>query len=442
MMAEATFQFPRGFLWGTATAAHQVEGRNTNNNWYVWEQEGHILQDQECGLACDWWGGRWKEDFDRAVQAGQNAHRFSIEWSRIQPAPDRWDEDALDYYREMLRGLYDRGMTPLVTLHHFTDPIWVMEKGGWENEDTVHHFQAYVEKVVSALKEYTTTWCTFNEPNVYTTMGYLMGDFPPGKQDLGSAFRVMTNLVKGHAAAYRAIHKIQVEARVGLVVNYRDMIPHRSWFPLDQLVTGVQSRTYNDFFPKAAETGKLHFPFQRSTVPEAKGTQDYLGINYYTRDRVAFSLQAREELFGKRFYDPDALLSETGFIAHKPEGLYEALQWGTQFDVPLIVTENGVDDSKGELRPRYLAEHVHQIWRALNHNWPIEGYFHWTLVDNFEWERGWSQRFGLYELDVETQVRSRRPSADFYEEICKNNALSSRMVAEHAPAASEILFPG
>ncbi|MBS1249856.1 MAG: Beta-glucosidase A [Chloroflexi bacterium] len=441
-MAQATFKFPKDFMWGTATASHQVEGRNTNNNWYQWEQEGHIIPGHTCGLACDWWGGRWREDFDRAAEGGQNAHRLSLEWSRIQPTPDRWDEDALDYYRQVVRGLHERGMRPMVTLHHFTDPLWITEQGGWENEKTVGHFQAYVEKVVTALKEYVTFWCTINEPNVYATMGYLMGDFPPGKGDLGSAFQVMTNLLKGHAAAYHAIHKIQAEAEVGLVVNYRGMVPHRAWFPLDKLVAGLQSRTYNDFFPHAATTGKLKFPFKTLTVSEAQKTQDFLGINYYTQDRVSFSLLAVKELFGKRFFDPQDEVSETGFIANHPSGMYDAIKWGRQFNVPLIVTENGVEDSTGKLRPRYLIEHIHQIWRGLNHNWPVKGYFHWSLVDNFEWERGWTQRFGLWELDIETQTRTPRPSAELYAEICQNNALSSQMVEEYAPEVLEKLFPG
>src|ERR1700690_558034 len=155
-MPEATYHFPRGFLWGTATAAHQVEGNNTNNNWWKWEQDGHT--DSKSGLACDWWGGRWREDFDRAVETNQNAHRFSIEWSRIQPAPDRWDEDALERYRMMARGMVERGIMPMVTLHHFSDPIWLLDIFNWETQAVVPLFEKYVRKVVEALKEYTTYW--------------------------------------------------------------------------------------------------------------------------------------------------------------------------------------------------------------------------------------------------------------------------------------------
>ena len=441
-MAQATFHFPKGFLWGTATASHQVEGNNTNNNWHYWEQEGHIIEGHSCGLACDWWGGRWREDFDRAAEAGHNTHRLSIEWSRVQPAADRWNEDALEYYRQMLRGLKERGMTPMVTLHHFSDPLWLMHFGGWEYEKVVTYFEAYVRKVVDAMGDYVNLWCTINEPNVYATIGYIFGEFPPGKQDMGAAFKVMENLVRGHAAAYHAIHELQPEARVGMAVNYRGMLPARQWMPADRWIAGLLSRLYNDFFPRAASEGVLQFIGRRQRVPEAKGTQDFLGINYYTRELVAFNLFAASELFSKRYYEPGSEISPTRFIANQPEGFYQALKWGLQYQVPIFVTENGVEDPEDAMRRRYLIQHIHQLWRGVNFNWPIEGYYHWSLVDNFEWERGWTQRFGLWELDTETQARRKRPSADLYAAICKQNALSSEMVAQFAPKLSEILFPG
>ena len=183
-MPRADYIFPPGFLWGCATAAHQVEGRNTNNDWYAWEQlPGKIQDGGSSERASDWWSGRWKEDFDRAAETGQNAHRLSVEWSRIQPTPDRWDEDALDHYREILRGLVQRGLMPMVTLHHFTNPLWLSEQGGWENPKAPKWFAAYTRKVVEALKEYVSLWCTINEPNVYVGISYMDGAWPPGKND-------------------------------------------------------------------------------------------------------------------------------------------------------------------------------------------------------------------------------------------------------------------
>lgn len=442
-MPQATFHFPQGFLWGTATAAHQVEGSNTNNNWAAWEAEpGRIKNGHKSGLACDWWGGRWKEDFDRAAETGQNAHRLSIEWSRIQPRPDIWDEDALDHYRQMMRGLAQRNLTAMVTLHHFSDPLWITERGGWENDETPALFEQFAVKVVEALKEYVNLWVTINEPNVYTYGGYLNGGFPPGKNDLASAFQVTTNLVRGHAAAYRAIHARQRTARVGIAQNYRSFVPAHPGLPLDTWMARFLSANFNASFPDALATGKLRFVLKRTRIPEAAKTQDFIGVNYYSRDLVSFKPLATRSFFHRLHYPRGADLSDTGFIANIPEGMFEALKWANRFQLPMIVTENGVEDADDDLRPRYTIQHIHQIWRAVNFNWPVKGYFHWSLVDNFEWERGWTQRFGLWGLDTETQARIRRPSVDVYADICQRNGISSETVQRYAPEAFSKLFPG
>ncbi len=440
-MAQATIHFPRGFLWGTATAAYQVEGNNPYSNWYAWEQQpGRIVNGDRAGLACDWWNGRWREDFHRAAEGAQNAHRMSVEWSRIQPAPDRWDEEAINRYVEMVRGLTELNMTPLITLHHFSDPQWFVEQGGWENDSAAEYFVKYVRKVVEALKDYVNLWLTFNEPNGYAILGFVQGTFPPGKKDIGTGFKVIVNMVRAHAAAYHAIHQIQPEARVGMVNYYRSLKPARPWFPLDKLVTHLL-HGLNEIFPSAATDGVVRLLSRRKRVPEAKGTQDFLGIDYYTRDYVRFDPFKASELFARRSFRADAELSSTGFLANEPLGMFEALKWGLKYKLPIIITENGFDDSEDRVRPRYMVEHIHQVWRAVNFNWPIKGYFHWTLVDNFEWERGWTQRFGLWELDVDTQARHKRPSADLYAEICRENGISDEMVKRYAPSILAEMFP-
>lgn len=440
-MPQATYHFPRGFLWGTATAAHQVEGNNTNNQWWQWEQDGHT--DGKSGLACDWWGGRWREDFDRAAEGSQNAHRFSVEWSRIQPAPDKWDEDALEHYRNMLRGLRQRGLTAMVTLHHFTDPLWVAERGAWESAEIITLFEKFVRKTVEALKEYCTLWCTINEPNIYALIGYANGAFPPGVNDIQRAVQVEANLLRAHAAAYRLIHQIQPEARVGYALAYRSMVAKHRWSPLDALMRNIRHQGVNLAFPSAISTGVMKSPIAKINLPEAKGAQDYLGINYYTVDTISFNLRNRKELFTHSDFPEDADFSDTKFLANVPEGFYEALKWAVRMypNLPIIVTENGVECADDHIRPRYIAQHIHQLWRAVNFNWPIKGYFHWSLVDNFEWERGWTQRFGLWALDVETQKRTKRPSADLYAAICKENGLSSEMVSRYCPEVFEKIFP-
>lgn len=440
-MPQATFHFPRGFLWGTATAAHQVEGNNTNNQWWQWEQEGHT--NGSSAVACDWWGGRWREDFDRAAETGQNAHRLSVEWSRVQPTPDEWDATALERYRSMLRGLRERGLTVMVTLHHFTDPLWLTERGGWENPEAPALFEKFVRKMVDALKEYCNLWCTINEPNVYALSGYVNGTFPPGVKDTRRAMQVMTSMLRAHAAAYLAIHELQPEARVGYALHYRPMVPRNSWSPLDRLLRNLRYEGVNMAFPSALSTGVMRSPLGNASVPEARGKQDFFGLNYYSVDSVTFNLAKRAELFTDTGYPAGADMSDTNFIASIPQGIFDSIKWAVRAwpNLPILITENGIEDLNDRIRPRYLATHIHQIWRAVNFNWPVKGYFHWSLVDNFEWERGWTQRFGLWSLDVETQKRIKRPSADLYAAICKENGLSSEMVQKYCPEVFDQIFP-
>ena len=437
-MGQERYKFPKDFLWGTATSSHQVEGNNTNNNWYIWEETpGKIEGDAKAGLACDWWNGRWREDLQHAIADGQNAHRLSIEWSRVEPRPGEWDEAALEHYREMIAGIIALGLKPMVTLHHFTDPIWVYEKDGWENNETPDLFARYCEKTVNALHDLTDLWVTINEPTVYTYSGYMTGEFPPGKNNVKTAFHVMRNMVRGHAKAYHIIHRIQPTAMVGFSKNFRAMHPARIWFPPDRWINNFSFSSFNNSFADALANGIFKFAFWKSNIPNAINTQDYVGVNYYTRDLVKFKLFDVKNVFQERFYDPNSPLSETGFIANEPEGFYDALQWARKYKLPIYITENGVEDSKDSLRPLYLVSHLFQVWKAIQDGMDIRGYFHWSQVDNFEWERAWTQRFGLWELNVESQERIRRPSVDLYKEICSTNAIPREMLKKYIPGVVE-----
>ena len=441
-MIHAIHTFPRGFLWGTATSSHQVEGNNSNNDWWIWEQEqGHIVQGHKSGRACDWWGGRWREDLDRAVEGGQNAHRLSIEWSRVEPSPAVWDDSALDHYRQIIKGALDRGLMPMVALHHFTNPQWVADQRGWLNPQIVTIFERYVRKVVNALHDLVGLWLTINEPNVYFFLAYLEGSFPPGMKDLKSLHQVIKHMVMAHAAAYHAIHDIQPQSSVGLAHHYLGFHPVNPRNPLDRWLARFKSENFNNVFPRAVTNGWIRTPFGKGQVPQAVGTQDYFGLNYYTVEQCAFDPLHPMNALQRGIYPEDADLSPTGFIANEPEGMWEALCWARRFNLPIYVTENGVEDADSSIRPRYLAAHIRQVWRAVNFNWRVRGYFHWSLVDNFEWDRGWTQRFGLWALDVETQKRKKRISADLYMEICKANGLSSEMVAIYAPEILDQMFP-
>lgn len=250
-------------------------------------------------------------------------------------------------------------------------------------------------------------------------------------------------MLRAHAAAYRAIHEIQPEARVGYALHYRPMVPRNPWSPLDVLMRNIRYSGLNLAFPSAISTGLMRSPVGNIRVPEAKGTQDYFGLNYYSVDTVFFNILKGGELFSDAGFPKNADLSDNKYIANIPQGLYDSIKWvvDTYPRTPILVTENGIECADDHIRPRYLAEHIHKMWRAVNFNWPVRGYFHWSLVDNFEWERGWTQRFGLWELDVETQKRTKRPSAALYEAICRENGLSSEMVSKYCPEVFDKIFP-
>jgi beta-glucosidase len=440
-MIEASYHFPNNFLWGTATAAHQVEGKN-KNNWSEWEKTPGRIVDGSCSdNASGWWQGRWKEDFERAAATGQNAHRFSVEWSRIQPTPDTWDEKALLVYQKMAKKLVDLKMTPFVTLHHFTDPLWFRDKGGWESKESPVLFEKFVRRVVSVLSPYVKFWITVNEPNVYSVMGYLLGINPPGKSSAKATRTVFANLMRGHALAYHAIHSMQQDAKVGFSIHHAPLHPAHKWSPLDRIYSRFFNWNWNDAFPRTTQTGVFRFFFSLTRIPEAKQSMDFLGVNYYNRQFVSFTPRNKDTLFARIDPAKDAQPSRSRNFANDPAGMFETMKWARDFGLPIYITENGIEDEEDILRPRMLVENLHQVWRAANFNWNIKGYFHWSLVDNFEWLAGWTERFGLWGLDIHTQERVKRKSAEIYEAICKENGITSAMVQEFVPESFNILFP-
>jgi beta-glucosidase len=443
-MADATHHFPRKFLWGTATAGYQVEGNSENADYWAWEQEpGAVLGGQRSGRACDWWAGRWQEDFDRAAADGHTALRMSVEWSRVEPTPARWDDEALDHYRQMAAGLRERGMTPMVTLHHFASPQWLAEQRAWETGEAVGLFERYARRVAEALGEHVDLWCTINEPNVFMYRSWAEGVLPPRKKSLKLALQVALNLLRAHAAAYHALHAVQPGAMVGLPIHFRPTLPASPAFGPDRWAARTQLNLFSRLFTDALATGKMRRPLQTAlAVPEVKGKQDFVGLQYYTTDVVRFDLSNPGELFGRRSFPAGAEADQAGLYASYPPGFMLALRWAKHYGLPIYVTENGIGDEQDDLRQRMLLSHLRQLWRAVNFNWDVRGYFHWTLVDNFEWERGWSHRFGLYALDTETQARTARPSAHLYAEVARTGALSSELVGRYAPELLAGMFPG
>lgn len=440
--------FPAGFLWGTATAAHQVEGDNRNNQWWAWEQTpGHIYQNQRSGLACNWWAaGGAEADFERAHALGQNAHRLSVEWSRLEPSEGVFDAAAFRRYREMLSALRGRGLTPMVTLHHFTNPLWFEAQGGWLNPRSVELFQRFAGRVAGELGDLVDLWCTINEPNIHAVLSYLLGEHPPGLRSLVAPFRVMRNLLLAHAAAYRTIHRLDGRAQVGLVLHFRPFVPATAGARLDQWAAAVQNYLFSDCLLTAVRDGILRPPLGRGqTVGPLIDSSDYIGVNFYTRELMRFDLTAPGNLFARRFFSPsgetsDVTRSGLAYSECVPDSLEQLLLRLAAVGKPIFITECGLPDADDDQRPRFLITHLAAVQRAIQAGAPVKGFFHWTLVDNFEWAEGWQLRFGLIELDPATQARRQRASAQTYADICRANAITPAVVRRDAPEVFKQVF--
>ncbi len=450
-MPDATLYFPTDFLWGTATAAHQVEGENSQNDWWRWEQEGaeqglgRVFENGVSGKACDWWAGKAEEDIARMAELKNNTHRLSIEWSRIEPEQGKWDHDALDRYREILTAMREAGIKPMVTLHHFTNPLWMADQGGWANPQVPEWFVRYVKKATGDLSDLCDLWCTINEPNVYASYGYFTGFWPPGQTNLKAYFQVVYHMLQAHVAAYEMIHDIQPRAKVGLAKHMVVWYP-RSRSPLDRFATRLLDRAFNALTLDALAAG-LWRPLlgRRLRWPEAKGKLDWIGLNYYQRYDVSFSLKALRSLGIRYAARPGRPKGPGGWGEIYPPGLSEHLRrLHKQFDLPIYVTENGLPDEFDTHRPGFILESLRQIWAVVNHNCPVMGYYFWSLLDNFEWAEGYDPRFrfGLYGVDFETQERKLRKSGELYAEIAGTGSLSSDMARRYAPEVVDKMFPG
>lgn len=437
MADELAHSFGEGFLWGAATAAHQVEGNNTNNDWWRWEQlPGKITDGSRSGLACDHYN-RFREDFQLMRSMGHNAHRLSLEWSRIEPQPGRFDDGAMAHYREVVETLRGLGMTPMVTLHHFTNPLWLADGGGWENPSVVESFRRYARHCVERLGDLVSLWVTINEPNVYAYQCYTAGRWDPEKKDFGTATRVLRNLVRAHAAGYQEIKRSAHggAARVGLAQHLRVFQAWNRWSPMDRLAAAFPRRAFNHWFLRACTTGFAGFPLGLAQrVPEATGTMDFLGVNYYSRDMVSFQPGAADSLLSRTFPAPGRPRSDFGMEIY-PEGFHTVISdaWKA-YGLPIYITENGVADATDRFRPRALVAHIAEMGRAQREGVDIRGYLHWSSMDNFEWSEGYAMRFGLVEVDFATQERRPRPSAALYSEVITRNGLTWEDLQRHHPA--------
>jgi len=395
-------QFPKSFLWGSATAAHQVEGDNINSDWWAWEHSqkrldflrAHKLKPEDfcSGIACDSYN-RYEEDFSLAKHLGQNAHRLSIEWARIEPREGVFNETELDHYEKVLQSAKYHGLTTFVTLHHFTSPLWFIKKGGFAEKFSVGSFTKYADMVSKRLSEYVDFWLTINEPEMYCTHSYLFGIFPPQIKSLRTTLKVVNNLAKSHNTASEVI-KFNTRKPVSMSYHLSDIQPHGF---LGNIAASLVHYVSNEFI-----------------LNKTIAACDFIGLNYYNHHHVG--------LFGKRHHSHSGHEhNDLGWGIH-PEGLERVLLNLKKFNKPIYITENGLADAKDVKREKFIKDHLYYVHKAISKGADIRGYLHWSLLDNFEWEKGFRPRFGLVEIDREDFLRRKvRGSALVYAEICRKN---------------------
>lgn len=382
-------QFPNGFLFGAATSSYQVEGGIENNDWAQAGREGRV---PEAGLACDHYN-RYEEDFDLAKSLGHTAHRFSIEWARVEPEEGVFNEEALEHYKKVARALRARGMEPFVTLWHFTLPLWFVDSGGFKREDAPEIFARYAVKVISALGSEVTYFSTMNEPMVWIGNGYVSGIWPPFKKNIINFLTLHQALTRVHRTAYTNIKQNHPHIQIGVTKN--DIV-----FKDEGLLKVLRIHQLAEWF------------WDGRFLNAIRNHQDFIGINHYFRI-----------LIGEVDIQKQCPRSDFGWEL-KPDTIYNALKELAPYKKPVFIMEHGLADAKDQHRGWFIEESLKAVHRAIQEGIDVRGYMHWSLLDNFEWAEGFTKRFGLIEVRYEEgRKRVVRDSANQYAEIIRNNGL-------------------
>ncbi|MBF0557835.1 MAG: family 1 glycosylhydrolase [Nitrospirae bacterium] len=407
-----------GFLWGVATSAFQLEG-SPYADWTSWDS---ILSEKP-NVTNHY--ALYKEDLNLLKDLGVNSYRFSIEWSRIQPREHIWDDASLAHYQEIIDILLQNNIEPMVTIHHFTHPLWFIKKYPWHKEASVEKFMNFAEKVVSRLKG-VRYWITFNEPYVLLLGGYLEGCMPPGIRDPALAIKALQNILICHAKTYDFIHGKAMDsgtaANVSVAHNMAALAPWSRYNPLDRLLSKIAKYFYNHSLLDAFLTGvlKIKFPFRNEiSVPvPIKGKLDFFGVNYYTRLHIRFN-PFKKMGVELRNRDIDGYgLTDMGWEIH-PRGLEKVLRYASKLHIPLIITENGIATRDGQKKIKYMKRHIDAVEKSIKDGIDVRGYYYWSLIDNYEWLQGLDARFGLYRVDFDTLKRQPTNAAAYYSYIIK-----------------------
>lgn len=388
-------------------SAYQVEG-GIKNDWSEWEKleiRSKKLEDKNpvsfiCGQACDSYN-RYEEDLNLVNELNCNAYRVGLEWARIEPEEGKFSKEAIEHYRKMFLAFKERNIKAVVTLWHWTVPVWFRDKGGWEKAGNVKYFSRYAEMIAKELGGLIDLWLTMNEPMIYLTNGYRTAKWPPNKKSWLKFWRAYNNLVKAHKLSYGIIHKHPPaggsKAKVGLTMLTNYFEAASKWCPVEWALAKLANHCWNDRF-----------------IKKLGGQYDFLGLDYYFHDRIVW--------YPPFIKNENKKITDLGWEIY-PKGIYAVLKNYAKFKKPLYIMENGLADSADKYRAEFITDHLRYVLEAIKDGVKVKGYFHWSLLDNFEWSSGFAPKFGLYSVDRTTFARSPRPSAKIYSEICKNNGV-------------------
>lgn len=401
---------PQEFFFGAGTSAHQVEGNCTGNSFSAWEntcdEHGNPRVTCPSGLACDHWN-RFKQDIQLIKQFGLDTYRMSVEWSKVEPEPNVFSQEALNHYKEVCQELRAQGIQPLITLHHYTDPLWFTEKGGFEKEENIPHFVQFCTTVFQALQPHALTYATFNSPCGYAAKGWLTGNFPPGKKDKALMAIVLKNILEAHVQAYKAIKAVDTDhlSNIGILKNEYHLTPWNKLNPLDHLACAVASQFVNDCFYSFFTEGVFSIKAPFSWYPfladcqhinqDAPQSLDWIGLNCYSH---AYMKNMKQEM------DPAEPLTNNKNYTNHPESLYHSIcrlytKVAQPLGIPIYITENGIATNNDAQRELFMKKITYILHKAYHEGYPIKGYSHWALMDNYEWGELGTKNYGLYKVD-------------------------------------------
>lgn len=417
------FKLKPDMLIGAASAATQIEGGALDHSWMDWYEKGHITDGSSPARANDHYN-LWREDAQLMKDMGLQIYRLGIEWARVQPREGVFDDDAIRHYCDEIELLCSYGIKPLVTLHHFTNPMWFENKGAFAKKENIRYFLEFAERMVTEFGGSVNEYITINEPNVYSTIGYFFGDWPPGKKSFAKSVHVMSVMAAAHIMAYGRIHKLRKgmgfdDTKVSFANHMRVFAPSNAKNPLHRIFASLTERFFQGALSKAMYCGIFEWPVRNlCKLPKGKYC-DFVAVNYYTRSTVSGLSD------GVRGGAP---VNDLGWEIY-PEGIVECSK--KLFELcsePIYITENGTCDNTDSFRSRYLYDHIKALCES---ELPFKRYYHWCFCDNFEWIEGEAARFGTVHVDYETQKRTVKRSGNFLSELIKANGVDDRIFDEY-----------